>query len=126
MEGPFDEPEPVPEGNPASRDVGPSTHVPRPRKPAGGKALSRLLDMLESRGFDDVAQSTIAIAVPEEIRPQFDADRARTTARPEATDDGATTAPAARRGSRRARTTDDTAPSEHAKTAAAPTSPPST
>src|SRR4051794_19452204 len=116
MEGPFDEAEPDTEGAASPRATGKTAPAPRPKKPAGGKALFRLLDMLEPRGLDDVAHATIAIAVPDDIQPQFQADRASATARPGGPESGA---PRTRGKARRERA-DETATDEGSKAAAAP------
>jgi len=69
MEGPLDESiANVPETSTAMTR---SAEAERPRKPAGGKALQRLLDLLEPRGFDEATRATIEVAVPDEIREDF-------------------------------------------------------
>jgi len=70
MEGPLDESiANVPETSTAKALAADAEQ--RPRKPAGGKALQRLLDLLEPRGFDEAARATIEVAVPYESREAF-------------------------------------------------------
>jgi len=70
MEGPLDESiANIPETSTARTMA---ADAERPRKPAGGKALQRLLDLLEPRGFDEATRATIEIAVPNEIREDFE------------------------------------------------------
>ena len=42
-------------------------------RPPGGKALLRLLELLDSRGYDDLAAAAIQAAVPADARPMFEA-----------------------------------------------------
>ncbi len=61
-----------------------SAELPR-AKPPDGKALLRLLDLLESRGFSQAAEATVAMAVPEERRAEYGSGSAlRMRAAPEA------------------------------------------
>ena len=61
-----------------------SAELPR-AKPPDGKALLRLLDLLESRGFSQAAEATVAMAVPEERRAEYGSGSAlRMRATPEA------------------------------------------
>ena len=69
MEGPLDESiTNVPQTSAANALA---AEPERPRKPSGGKALQRLLDLLEPRGYDEAARATIEIAVPADSREEF-------------------------------------------------------
>ncbi|HKV37359.1 MAG TPA: hypothetical protein VJP89_23650 [Pyrinomonadaceae bacterium] len=69
MEGPLDESiANVPQ---TSTTTALTAEPERPQKPAGGKVLQRLLDLLEPRGFDDATRALIEIAVPNESREEF-------------------------------------------------------
>jgi hypothetical protein len=60
MDGPIDPSiEPVKKNDPARR------------RPPGGKALLRLLQHLERRGFAELAEAAVALAVPDEAREEF-------------------------------------------------------
>ncbi len=52
------------------------------RRPPGGKALFRLLQLLESSGYTETANATIESAVSEDNREEFRAQAARFTAAP--------------------------------------------
>ena len=70
MRGPFDDTQ----DNQGSLTEGgaASVETARPsRKPPGGKALLRLLDLLESRGLSEAADATVAAAVPEEQKADY-------------------------------------------------------
>ena len=69
MKGPFDDTQ----DNQASLTEGAaSVQTGRSsRKPPGGKALLRLLDLLESRGLSEAAAATVAAAVPEEQKADY-------------------------------------------------------
>ena len=70
MRGPFDDTQDnqgsLTEGGAASVQTARSS-----RKPPGGKALLRLLDLLESRGLSEAADATVAAAVPEEQKADY-------------------------------------------------------
>jgi hypothetical protein len=70
VRGPFDDTQDnqgsLTEGGAASAE----TARPR-RKPPGGKALLRLLELLESRGLTEAADATVAVAVPEEQKADY-------------------------------------------------------
>jgi photosystem II stability/assembly factor-like uncharacterized protein len=69
MEGPLDE---LITNVPQTSTAGALTaETELPRKPAGGKALQRLLDLLEPRGFDEATRATLEIAVPAQSREEF-------------------------------------------------------
>ena len=84
MEGPLDDViANVPETSTANILT---TEAERPRKPAGGKALQRLLELLEPRGFDEAARASIEIAVPAESREEFVDQMLQRTASPAGAD----------------------------------------
>ena len=55
-----------------------------PKKPPGGKALLRLLQLLESRGFEESAAEVIDAAVHDEARDELRSRLKQFTAAPDA------------------------------------------
>jgi len=45
--------------------------VERPARPPGGKALLRLLQLLESRGYGDTADTTLRRVLNEDVMDEF-------------------------------------------------------
>jgi len=72
MEGPTDQAIQGSQGLPATVET---RQVQR--KPPGGKALLRLLHLLESRGYTGISQATVNTAIPEDSRDEFNAWRMR-------------------------------------------------
>jgi hypothetical protein len=70
MRGPLDN---VVESQSAPGAAAPGTEaaVTPPPKPPGGKALLRLLELLERSGLEQVATATVEVAVPDERREEF-------------------------------------------------------
>jgi len=93
----------------------PATAPRRPtERPPGGKSLARLLQLLESRGFEESAATVVDAAVGGEARTEFRARLDQFSAAPAAKSRGA-----GERQARRARTTDqsaDAAPAEVGET----------
>lgn len=71
------------------------------RRPPGGKALWRLLALVESAGYSGVASAVVQTAIQEESREEYGARAALSTAAPGGQAPQGVT-PAARRGGRRA------------------------
>lgn len=121
MQGPLDEPiANPPEKLTASPSTADST-AETPRKPPGGKALQRLLDLLEPRGFDEAVRATIEIAVPDEGREDFQAQMALRSASPTGAEypEAASKAGGRKKRPRRGEPADEAEP-EGAKTASTP------
>jgi hypothetical protein len=96
MRGPFDDAIEVPPEDAEAEEsiaAGVETRPPLP----GGKPLLRLLELLESAGYTDVAEATVDMAMAEEAREEFMERAAQFTAAPSGE-------PAGMGESRRART----------------------
>jgi photosystem II stability/assembly factor-like uncharacterized protein len=103
MRGPFDdviEAEPTPRAREEER-----------RRPPGGKALLRLLQLLESAGYTETANASIESAVSEDNREEFRAQAARFTAAPSGEPPGGRPSAHSSR-SRRGRTSEEGATAE--------------
>jgi hypothetical protein len=70
MQGPSDESAPGTEEQPAAARST-SAASPARRRPRGGKALLRLVDLLETRGLTDTAETVVREAIPAESREEF-------------------------------------------------------
>ena len=109
MRGPLDEAIDalqVPAGPGAGEAHGAAAARPPSKRPPGGKALVRLLQLLESRSLEETAAHVVEAAIDEESRGEFDARMAQFSAAPNAKAEGGTpeTGRAGRtRGRKRAR-----------------------
>lgn len=83
MQGPFDDT--VQQGPEDAEEAAATASGDRRerQRPPGGKALLRLLQLVESAGLSDVAEETLVAAVPEETRTLFQEQMRQFTAAPE-------------------------------------------
>src|SRR5262249_61280587 len=81
MEGTFDESIEEAQASTATKRSSAQSGTARQPVP-GGKALHRLLSLLESRGYGDVAEALADTAVPDERKDDLAEMRTRSTASP--------------------------------------------
>ena len=96
-------------GEPPAVDARKAVAEAAPKKPPGGKALLRLLQLLESRGFEESAAEVIDAAVHDEARDELRSRLKQFTAAPDAkVDEGGRARHVRARGAKgRTRTTDE-------------------
>jgi hypothetical protein len=102
MRGPFDDAIEGQQEPPVTERRAPARER---RQPPGGKALMRLLQLLESAGFEETANATVQLAVSDDDREEFRERAAQSTAAPGG--EAAGGAAPRTRGRRRGRSDDD-------------------
>jgi hypothetical protein len=92
VRGPYDD---VAEGQLGSPQDDTTDDEPAPARvrPPGGKALARVLSVIESAGLDEAAAATVEVALGPEVPEEFEERSTRTTASPVAFEGGTLHAP---------------------------------
>lgn len=106
MRGPIDDIIDAPEGQAVAAERR-EISAGDPRRPPGGKALLRLMQVLESAGYDEAATATVQMATNDEAREEFRSRAGQFSAAPGGGPNGGETKPAARSRRGRAARNDD-------------------
>jgi len=117
MQGSLDDAIETPQDSVAAAPV-PEEGRPERRRPPGGKALMRLLQLLESAGYTEAANATIELAVSEEAKEEFKAKAMQFTSAPGESAPGGETSPPRRARRSRAAAESETAEAEAGATPA--------